>query len=719
MGKGYLLGAPLNEWSPSALNATFVVTEDCNLRCKYCYITHKASNKRLDFETAKKYVDYLLSGELNTPPDIILDFIGGEPLLEIDLIDQICDYFKVEAYKKNHSWYWNYRFNFTTNGVIFSDERVQRFLEKNKGKCSVCITIDGTKEKHDMHRVFPDGSGSYDVIVKNIPQYVEQLGGRTKATYASADLKYLKDSIVSLWNMGIKYIASNVVLEDVWQDGDDDVLEQQLIELADYALENKLYNDCLCTFFYDEIDGYSNSADMERTVCGAGKMIALGPNGSLYPCIRYKDYSLNNKGEWVIGTVDEGIDMEKVRPFMMASRKLQEDEECLNCEIAAGCMYCQGLSYDEADTATNFSRVKYSCKMHKARVRANDYYFSKLYNMYGVERVSGNHERKRLYFILNDDFITFCQSENTSRAKRIMNKDVIIEGLKYARNTFCTPIFIHSNNEFNFEDCAEYDAYRIHHIVPAKFYKEAAILKDYELVFSESDIDIPVYGLKSCQVNIDGSNIERLFEIVKRMFEKSNYVNINIVNVEKAFNGKEYEAQLHMLADYMVASYINDGKDLSINLFEVVRKQYMDGTKEHRGCKAGDRSLAISPSGEIYVCPAYYLYDENSGIGDIWNGISRLKNGHLYKQDYQPICQKCDAYQCINCVYLNEKTTNEVNVSPSFQCRKGQIERSAAVYYLKKCFPDFEYVGNEENDPIIAIIGDTKNTDKIGYYTLY
>ena len=99
-------------------------------------------------------------------------------------------------------------------------------------------------------------------------------------------------------------------------------------------------------------------------------MIALAPNGNLYPCVRYKDYSLNKHPERIIGTVETGIDMELVRPFMVASSRYQDDSECANCPIASGCPQCQGFSYDEADTCTNFQRAKFICKMQKARVRA-------------------------------------------------------------------------------------------------------------------------------------------------------------------------------------------------------------------------------------------------------------------------------------------------------------------------------------------------------------
>lgn len=95
---------------------------------------------------------------------------------------------------------WRYRINISTNGVNYSDNAVQRLIENNKGKISIGITIDGTKEKHDLQRVFPDGTGSYDVVNKNIKLWLEQFPGSTKVTFASDDLKYLKESIVELWN---------------------------------------------------------------------------------------------------------------------------------------------------------------------------------------------------------------------------------------------------------------------------------------------------------------------------------------------------------------------------------------------------------------------------------------------------------------------------------------------------------------------------------------
>ena len=252
--KEYTTGAMIDTWGNGAQNLTFIVTEDCNLRCKYCYVTHKTKGKRLDIETAKKFIDYILTTEQIVKPEaVVLDFIGGEPLLEAELIEEICDYFKIRAYEEGVSWYWNYRINISTNGINYDDEKVQRLIKKNEDKISIGITIDGTKEKHDLQRVFPDGSGSYNAVYRNIKLWLQQFPGSTKVTFASEDLKFLKESIIHLWNEGIYDIAANVVYEDVWKPGDDLIFETQLKELADYIIENELYNKYRCTLFLDFI----------------------------------------------------------------------------------------------------------------------------------------------------------------------------------------------------------------------------------------------------------------------------------------------------------------------------------------------------------------------------------------------------------------------------------------------------------------------------------
>ena len=217
-------------------SVTFSVTEDCNLRCKYCYMTGKNEFKKLDLETAKKIVDFVLSLEPQTNA-VAWEFIGGEPTLEMELIDKIADYAKLRMFELNHVWFNNYIFNIGTNGILYDSPEVQEFIRKNASHVTIGITIDGTKQKHDLQRVTKDGKGSYDQVVRNIPLWLEQIpGSSTKVTFASEDLCFLKDSIVHLWAMGLMNIPANVVFEDVWKEGDDLLFENQLYELADYIL---------------------------------------------------------------------------------------------------------------------------------------------------------------------------------------------------------------------------------------------------------------------------------------------------------------------------------------------------------------------------------------------------------------------------------------------------------------------------------------------------
>ena len=139
MSGKYTIGKTPPTWSDSAQSITFIVTEDCNLRCKYCYITHKTSNKRMKFETAKKFIDYILTADIERADDVIIDFIGGEPMIEMKLVDQISDYFKKRAYELNIPWAWRYRLNFSTNGVNYNSPEVQAYIKKNKGKISIGI----------------------------------------------------------------------------------------------------------------------------------------------------------------------------------------------------------------------------------------------------------------------------------------------------------------------------------------------------------------------------------------------------------------------------------------------------------------------------------------------------------------------------------------------------------------------------------------------------
>lgn len=182
---------------------------------------------------AKQAVDYILSHEADMPEEaVVWDFIGGEPFLEIDLIDKLCDYIKIEMYRRKHHWFNSYRFSFSTNGINYHTEKVQQFIKKNAAHLSIGITIDGTQRKHDLNRIWntpemeqgimpkpEEERGSYADVVKNIPLWLEQFpGDGTKVTISSADILYICESVLHLYSLGIHEVNINVVFEDVWKE---------------------------------------------------------------------------------------------------------------------------------------------------------------------------------------------------------------------------------------------------------------------------------------------------------------------------------------------------------------------------------------------------------------------------------------------------------------------------------------------------------------------
>ena len=383
------------EWKGGiAKSITFIVTKDCQLACKYCYLVGKNTKERMSWNVAKQAIDYVLDHEADMNEEsVIWDFIGGEPFLEIDLIDKICDYLKVEMYRRKHHWFNSYRFSFSTNGINYGTEKVQNFIKKNHTHLSNWNTIGGTKRKDGLNRIWKtaemeqgivpkpeDEHGSYDDVVKNIPLWLEQFpGAGTKVTISSADIPYIKESVLHLYSLGIHEVNSDCVFEDVWKEGDDKLFEEQLMQLTDAIIDGGYYQDYACSFFTEQMGKPLDCNVDNQNWCGAGRMLAIDAEGNFYPCTRFAQYSLRSKKAWIIGNVRDGIDKNKLRPFLTLDRCTQSTQECIDCEVASGCAWCQGENYDAADTPTIYQRSTAICKMHKARVRANNYYWNKLY----------------------------------------------------------------------------------------------------------------------------------------------------------------------------------------------------------------------------------------------------------------------------------------------------------------------------------------------------
>lgn len=387
------------EWQGGlAKHITFIVTKDCQLACKYCYLVGKNEKERMTWDVAKQAIDYILSHEEDMREEsVVWDFIGGEPFLEIELIDKICDYLKVEMYRRNHHWFNSYRFSFSTNGINYHTDKVQQYIKKNREHLSIGITIDGTEMKHDLNRVYKgDGRGSYADVVRNIPLWLSQFpNGGTKVTISSADIPYIKEGVLHLYSLGIHEVNINCVFEDVWEEGDDARFEEQLMQLADAIIDGEYYRDYACSFFSEYLGKPLDCVLQNQNWCGAGRMLAIDAAGNFYPCTRFAQYSLRSKKAWIIGNIHDGIDKNKLRPFLALDRCTQSEQKCIDCEVAEGCAWCQGENYDAADTPTIYQRSTAICLMHKARVRANNYYWNKLFRKLELEEAREDYEANK------------------------------------------------------------------------------------------------------------------------------------------------------------------------------------------------------------------------------------------------------------------------------------------------------------------------------------
>lgn len=334
----------------------------------------------MPLEIAQRTVDYILGNRPIFPePSVIWEFGVAEPFIEIDLIDEITDYIKRRMFELQHPWFDSYRFGISTNGLLYDDVRVQRYIEKNRNHLSLGISVDGTREKHDRQRIFPDGRGSYDDIIKNVLLWVKQFPeAHTKSTIGRDDLHNVKDSVLHLWSLGIKTVFMNVVFEDVWQDGDDEIFEDQIKQLVDHVMTGKLYLKYNCTLLSNSIGHPLDPVRDNENWCGAGKMIAVDANGDFYPCYHFQQATLAKRPPRAIGNCFTGLEFNRVRPFIALNRVVQSPRECVECEVASGCAYCKAVDYDESATGTIYHRALYICKMHKARVRANQYYRGRL-----------------------------------------------------------------------------------------------------------------------------------------------------------------------------------------------------------------------------------------------------------------------------------------------------------------------------------------------------
>lgn len=387
---------------PDIKTVTFQVTENCCLNCSYCYQVHNTVND-MNFEDIKPFIYNLLHDKFpgitteNTKA-IVVEFIGGEPFMRIDLIRQITDYMFQIMFETNHPWIQYIRFSISSNGLLYFNPAVQDYLNIYGAFVSLGISLDGSKELHDACRVDLEGKGSYDRVIAAVHAFKKRFGDMPgiKMTFAPSNVGYMFDSYLSLLDEGYTQLVGNCVFEEGWEYEHATILYDQLKKIADYLIDNDLYNKIYVSFFEETFFNPMDEEDNQNWCGGVGdSMMAVDNKGKIYNCIRYMETSL--QGEQppiVIGDVEHGIGQlpehqEAIEKTSNITRRSQSTDECFYCPVARGCAWCSGFNYQK--TGTPNKRVTYICVMHKARALANVYFWNKLYKKLSIDKVFENH----------------------------------------------------------------------------------------------------------------------------------------------------------------------------------------------------------------------------------------------------------------------------------------------------------------------------------------
>lgn len=366
-------------------NVTLQITSSCNLQCTYCYEHHKC-NEYMSLETAKGIVDSIFDMYERNDNDfinhktraVILEFIGGEPLICADMIEKVCDYWFEQGIKREIPFVPYTRIAFATNGISWFTDESQHFLKKYKDFLSITVSIDGIKELHDAHRIDHDGNGSFDRSYMAFQEAKKNGWIYSKMTFVPDSIKYISDSVIMMIEEGCRDIYCNCAFEPYYTEEDGKALFEQLRKVSDYLVENKL--DVFISMLDDFIGGQSMT---DQNYCGGtGNMLAFDPNGDAYPCVRYCPISIGKEkaSKIKIGDYKDGLyhtDEQKSIKKMLDSitMKSQSEQKCIDCPVSAGCAWCSAHHYEIYGTPNK--RSTNICLAHKARVLAVYYYINK------------------------------------------------------------------------------------------------------------------------------------------------------------------------------------------------------------------------------------------------------------------------------------------------------------------------------------------------------
>ena len=294
-----------------------LLTEDCNLRCRYCYEHHQKGHEM----TAKTAIK-IITDEMNNSEcqNLIIDFFGGEPFMKFDVIKEVCEY----VWSKE--WPKTYMFNSSTNGTLITDE-IKAWLRKNSNKFNCGISFDGNKYMQDINRC-----SSFEKI--DLEFFAETWPDQTvKMTISPVSLPQLADGIIFLHEKGFN-ISCNLAYGEDWSDKKlEIILKNELEKLVEYYCNHPEIEPCSMLNHDMVMAGQTNFSRNLHQYCGSGiYMSAYDWKGEKYPCQMFMPIALGHKN-W------HDIDFKKEFSAQLIN------EECRTCPARDFCASCAGFNF--------------------------------------------------------------------------------------------------------------------------------------------------------------------------------------------------------------------------------------------------------------------------------------------------------------------------------------------------------------------------------------
>ncbi len=344
---------------PPVTRLEMFLTENCPLRCDYCFVEGKNNYKRMSRETAMKAVDFLIR-ESADKEDVNIIFFGGEPLLEFELMKEITEYSGSEAKKAGKK----ITYDITTNGVLFTDEILKYFHQKG---IKFLLSIDGDAETHNRHRKTVDGKGSYELVMEKFPmmkKYQPWMGA--KLTVHPDTAHKITDNVIHLSKRGFNQFIIGAASGVEWDEENWKIYEEQMHEVARiYRKMKKERQYFRMTLFEEEEDKFFNKKYIWG--CQAGRhSLTIAANGDIYPCA--KMLGLDDLGGICrLGDLDSGITEIITRGELMGMGKVDRSK-CGECEILDCCKGgCFATNYLE--TKNMFKPSFFDCRTSAIQTR--------------------------------------------------------------------------------------------------------------------------------------------------------------------------------------------------------------------------------------------------------------------------------------------------------------------------------------------------------------